>query len=365
MDFKFNNPVDIRFGRNVVKKNPGSLALGKNAYIVTGSSSGRKSGALADVEAELNSSGIRYQVFEGIQNNPNVNQCRELGRAARALGADFVIGIGGGSPLDAAKAVAVFAANPDLETEKLFLNKFDVRPLPVAAIPTTSGTGSEATPWSIMTWDEFRSKKSFGNLYTYPRIALLDPSYTDSLPIDFTRYTAMDAFQHCFESFLSVKADPMTDALNLYALTQFSRCMGPLESGEVNGIRDELMLISLLGGVTISQTGTTMMHAMGYPLTYYYDVPHGKANSFVLPVYLEETVKYVPEKLNAALKVMNTSLDGLKNYFLRNYPIDFKVKKDELPLWGELTMQQGSVKNLPIPVSADYFRSLYERMFKI
>jgi alcohol dehydrogenase class IV len=365
MDFKFNNPVDIRFGRNAVKNNPGSLALGKNAYIVTGSSSGRRSGALADVEAALNSSGIRYQVFEGIQNNPNVTQCRELGCAARTFGADFVIGIGGGSPLDAAKAVAVFASNPELETEKLFLNRFDVKPLPIAAIPTTSGTGSEATPWSIMTWDEFRSKKSFGNLATYPRIALLDPSYTDSLPIDFTRYTAMDAFQHCFENFLSIKSNPMTDALNLYALAQFSRCMGPLEKGEASGIRDELMLISLLGGVTISQTGTTMMHAMGYPLTYYYGAPHGKANSFVLPVYLEETAKYVPEKLNAALNAMNIGFEELKNYFLRNFPADFKARRDELPLWGELTMQQGSVKNLPVPVSAAYFVSLYERIFKI
>ncbi|OQB23916.1 MAG: Alcohol dehydrogenase 2 [Firmicutes bacterium ADurb.Bin182] len=364
MKFSFNNPVDIRFGRNVLKNNPGSLSLGKKAFIVTGSSSGRKSGALADAEVELRACDIQYQIFEGIKNNPNVDQCRELAISASEFGADFIIGIGGGSPLDAAKAVAVFSTNPCLTNEKLFMNEFDTPPLPIAAIPTTSGTGSEVTPWSIMTWDEFNSKKSFGNLYTYPKIALLDPSYTDSLPKDVTLFTALDAFSHCFESFLSLKASPYTDAVNLYALSRFSKCMDPLERGELKDIRDDLMLVSLLGGVAISQTGTTMMHAMGYQLTYYYGQPHGKANAIVMPVYLEEAAKYVPDKLTAALSAMGLSRNQLSSFLERNIPADFNIKSNEPAFWGKLAMKQGSVKNLPILVDCDYFTALYERIFK-
>lgn len=142
MEFGFRFPTDIHFGRGIVQRNSAALRLGARAFVVTGKRSGRASGALADVIAALTHEKIECSVFEGIGNNPDVEQCRAVGAQARAYHADFIIGIGGGSPLDAAKAVAVFAAN-DIPAEQLFTNSYENAVLPIVAVPTTSGTGSD------------------------------------------------------------------------------------------------------------------------------------------------------------------------------------------------------------------------------
>lgn len=363
MEFGFHFPTKIRFGRGAVQNNGAALRLGERAFIVTGKHSGRASGALADVIAALTHEKIECSVFEGIGNNPDVEQCRVVGAQARAFHADFIIGIGGGSPLDAAKAVAVFAAN-DIPAEQLFTNSYESGVLPIVAVPTTSGTGSEATSWSVMTWHTVKTKRSFGSLQTYPCLALLDPTYTDSLPLAITRSTAMDAFTHCFESVISVKASPLTDALSFHALERFGKLMPQLELGDVASLRDELMLISLLGGVAISHTGTTLMHSIAYPLTYFHGTPHGLANAFVLPVYLKELAAYRPERLAAALGALGMSQAELAAYVQRNCPIDFTPDRTMFPLWAEQTAAQGGARNTGTPVDASHFEELYAEIFQ-
>lgn len=363
MEFGFHFPTKIRFGRGAVQNNGAALRLGERAFIVTGKHSGRASGALADVIAALTHQKIECSVFEGIGNNPDVEQCRAVGAQARAFHADFIIGIGGGSPLDAAKAVAVFAAN-DIPAEQLFTNSYESGVLPIVAVPTTSGTGSEATPWSVMTWHTVKTKRSFGSLQTYPCLALLDPTYTDSLPLAITRSTAMDAFTHCFESVISVKASPLTDALRFHALERFGKLMPQLELGDVASLRDELMLISLLGGVAISHTGTTLMHSIAYPLTYFHGTPHGLANAFVLPVYLKELAAYRPERLAAALGALGMSQAELAAYVQRNCPIDFTPDRTMFPLWAEQTAAQGGARNTGTPVDTSHFEELYAEIFQ-
>lgn len=330
MNFSFELPTVVRFGRGAVRENAKLLALGKRAFVVTGANSGRKSGALGDALCALSAEGVAYEVYEGIGSNPNVSACRTLGQRARAFGADFIVGIGGGSPLDAAKAIAVFAAN-EIDEQRLFQYGYENGVLPIAAIPTTSGTGSEVTPWSIMTDDTAKTKRSFGGTLTFPRVALLDPTYTEKLPRAITFDTGMDAFQHCFESYLSMRATPATDALCLEALKRFSHCMQPLAEGKLEGIREELMLISMLGGMAIAQTGTTLMHAMGYPLTYFHDVPHGRANSLVLPAYVAALDAYRPERLREALNALGVSKDKLCD-FARMHTDDCTLHPDEAAL---------------------------------
>ncbi len=147
MEFNYYLPTRIVFGRGALEKNAATIALGKRAFIVTGKSSGRVSGALGDAIEALEKCGAEYDVFEGIGNNPELEQCYDAGTAARRFKADFIVGIGGGSPLDASKAVAAFAAN-DITPDDIFKNTFENGVLPIFAIPTTSGTGSEVTPWS-------------------------------------------------------------------------------------------------------------------------------------------------------------------------------------------------------------------------
>ena len=341
MNFNYHLPTKVFFGEDSVKKNASALALGERAYIVTGKTSGKASGAVGDVTTALRDLKIPYEIFEGIQNNPDVEQCRSIGGLARGFKADFIIGIGGGSPLDASKAVAVFAAN-DIPAQEVFNYGYKNGVLPIAAIPTTSGTGSEVT---------------------FPRVALLDPKYTDSLSLNSTRYTAMDAFTHCFESMISIKASPFTDADNMYALNLFGQCMGALESGEVSGLRESLMLISLIGGSTIAQTGTTLMHAMGYPLTYFYDIPHGLANAMVMPAYMRVVEKFRPARLEAALSSLGFKYGDVIDYLNRNYPVTIAPCADELRLWSEQTLQQASVKNTGLQLDADEMYQIFKSIF--
>ncbi|MEG1811428.1 MAG: iron-containing alcohol dehydrogenase family protein [Clostridia bacterium] len=363
MNFKFDIPTSVYFGNGAVRDNSSALVLGKCAFVVAGENSGRRSGALDDVQKALDDAEIEYKIFEGIANNPNVLQCKYLGDEAREFGADFIIGIGGGSPLDAAKAVAVFALN-DIPAGDIFKNEFKNGVLPIVAVPTTSGTGSEVTPWSVMTWDEIQTKQSFGCDQTYPRMALLDPRYTESLPQSISLDTAMDAFEHCFESIISLKANPITDAMNFYALKLFAECMQPLSRGEFAPIREKLMLISMLGGMTISQTGTTLMHALGYPLTYFKDVPHGRANCMVLPTYIEELKQYRPDRLKVALNALGCSQDELCKYVKDSYPLSFSATDDELRLWASQTSDKRPDKSTGTPQSAEHLFEVYKRMFR-
>ena len=363
MDFKFDMPTAAFFGRGAVEAHTDKLALGKRAFILTGANSGRASGALADVTAALDKLNTGYDIFEGVGNNPNIAQCRELGASAREKGADFIIGIGGGSPLDAAKAVAVFASN-DISDDELFKNKYQ-NVLPIAAIPTTSGTGSEVTPWSIMTVDDKRTKISFGSHATFPSVALLDPKYTESLSKDITFDTGMDAFEHCFESLVSMRSTPVTDALNISALSIFKRCMNRLEKGDHGPIRERLMTVSMMGGMTISQTGTTLMHAMGYPLTYFKGIPHGRANCVVMPAYLNELERHCPAQLKIALTVLDMTKDELIAYVRRNVKDTVQITESELRLWAEQTSLKNPAATTGTPGDPAHLMELFREVVSV
>lgn len=362
MEFTFNMPTSIRFGKDVLLSDPSPLKLGERALIVTGKNSGRKSGALYDVKSALNALKVPYDVFEGIENNPKVEQCKALGDEARRAGADFIIGVGGGSPIDAAKAIAVFAKN-DIPCERIFRYGYDNGILPIAAVPTTAGTGSEVTPWSVLTVDAVQTKRSFGGPDTFPRVAFLDPRYTYHMPLALTRNTAMDAFTHAFESLISKKASPMTDAVNLYVLRAFGACFRPLETGDVEPLREKLMLLSMLAGTTIANTGTTLMHALGYPLTYFLDIPHGKANAIVMRTYLYELNAFRKDRLMIALDALGMTYDALMDYLARNYPVPFSRNDVDLERWAEGIMHASSARNTQTPLDKEHILTVYERLW--
>jgi len=288
MEFRYFMPVKTFFGKDCILKNSSEfLLLGKKSLIVTGRSSAEKNGSLADVKAALESVNISYVHYNGIEPNPTVENVREAALIAKKSGADFIIGIGGGSPLDAAKAIAILAAN-DIDDDALFGGVYKNRPLPVAAVPTTAGTGSEVTPYSILTYNKISNKKSIAADSIFPAAAFLDPAYTETLSAETTINTAVDALSHAVEGYLSVRA---TDVIKPYALESIKiigECIPELIADEVTAVvREKLLYASMLAGVVIAHAGTTAVHAMGYPLTYHKDIDHGRANGLVLYHYLK------------------------------------------------------------------------------
>lgn len=344
MKFKYEIGTKILFGERCILDNPTELtAYGKRAMIVTGSNSGKLSGALDDTISVLVTAGIEYSIFSDIQNNPDLENINEAGKAARSFKPDFIIGIGGGSPLDASKAVAVLAVN-ELEPVELFKNVFKNTPLPIIAIPTTAGTGSEVTPYSILTRRDINTKMSFGNVDTFPKVAFMDPRYTESLPPEVTINTAVDALSHAIEGYLSKRSTPISDIYAVEAINIFGDCIKSLIKNKFNfELREKLLYMAMLGGMVIAHTGTTIVHGMGYSLTYFKGIPHGRANGILMKEYLKYNYDHAKEKIENILKALKMKnifeFGDIMDLLINN---DLKLSKVELELYASLAIKQRS-----------------------
>lgn len=348
-------PTEIFTGTNSVIKNAKELIIGKCAFIVTGKSSGEKSGALSDVKKVLSDNNISYTVYDKIGNNPTLEEAAEGGCAARKSGADFIIGIGGGSPLDASKAIAVFATNDFSDNYDLFKGEFENMPLPMVAIPTTAGTGSEATPYSILTVHKEKNKKNFSSPNVFYKKAFIDGRYNFTLPLQVARNTFVDTLCHLIEGYTDKRASDKTDKVIIYALEILSKHKDVFIKGKFNiKICEELLFASMLGGAVISHTGTTIIHSMGYPLTYYKDIPHGRANGIILSEYLRRTEKVLPEKIENILKALKfSSVEKFSEYLKSILPVSEQFSLEEVREWTKTTILSKNVLVCPFDVDYD------------
>lgn len=304
IDFTSFMPVNIVFGRDCLLKNKARFGAYKKVFIVSGQSSAKSSGALYDILNILNDIKSDFYIFDKIRENPTLSSCYEGGAAAFEFGADLIVGIGGGSPLDAAKAIALFANNPGIAPEALFEPPYENPSLPIFAIPTTAGTGSEANPYSVITLDGQDLKKTFSHTGSYPKTAFLDPKYTMSLPYDITVSVALDALCHCIESRLSVKSTPFSSvytSLGIRSVYHNLEKLAALKNSPVSGIdwkmREELLFASLCGGIAINTTGTCFPHPMGYNLTFADGTPHGVACAVFIGEFLEMHKEAIPNDM--------------------------------------------------------------------
>lgn len=292
-------PVKLITGAGCVRASGKELAkLGKCCLIVTGKKSAKVSGALQDVTDTLEGNGQRWVLFDEIGQNPRLTDCMAAADKAIAAGAEFVLGIGGGSPLDAAKCIAVLAANPGMTQAQLYAFDWAKAPLKIVAVGTTAGTGSEVTKVSVITTPDGR-KKSFHNEAIFPALALGDPTYTMSLPPMVTRATAVDVLAHCAESFFSRSANHISRCYAVEGIRLLLSVFPVMaETGCENldyATREKLYCASIYGGLAINVTGTCFPHTMGYLLTETFGVPHGTACAVFQKEFYEYNKAVVPE----------------------------------------------------------------------
>lgn len=365
LKLEFKIPTKIYFERNCIRHQSEVIGkIGRRAMIVTGRHSASACGALDDVTACLKSCGIAYFIFSSVENNPSVETIETAGKMAVEGKIDFVIGIGGGSPLDASKAIAVLAANPDLTVLDLFHSAF-TKALPIVCIPTTAGTGSEVTPYSVLLRKDLMTKVSFGNEYTYPSYAFVDPKYTSSLSKESTINTAVDAFTHAFEGYLANRSTVLSDCLALEAISTFGKSMNHLAEYQLTDQdRDNLMLVSLLGGMIIAQTGVTIAHGMGYCYTYFKGIPHGKANGLIMREYIPLNMDCASTKIKKAMDALGCkSTDEFLAILHRMIGDAPHLTQEEIDQYTEITMlQKGSVQNTAHPINQDEIRKLWTRL---
>lgn len=319
MNLNMYMPVRIFSGKGCLKENfEAVLPLGKRCLVVTGEHSAILSGAFADAVEQLNKFGIEYTLFNKVMQNPTTQCCKEAGNAAIDFNADFILGIGGGSVLDAAKAVAVFAENPLMEHDEIYKRSIPSAHLPVVLIGTSAGTGSEVTGVSVLTNSSTGLKKSISGADCYACIAFCDYSYTKSAAQKTKISTALDAFCHAAEAFLG---NACNDTVALFALKAVGLSAPFVVKSDFSDLTDEaceiLYASSIYAGLAINTAGTCYPHTVGYYLTESHNVPHGIACALLFPDFLMRAKKYCPDKVEAMLKAANCEfcelVDGIKN----------------------------------------------------
>ena len=331
--FDFYMPVNILGGENALVKNRNIFNnLGRKCLIVTGKTSAKKSGALDDVINVFNELNIEYEIYDKITENPLTIDCYVGGKIAREINADFVLGIGGGSPLDAAKAICVYATNTHIVDDGIYSEPVAEAPLPLVLIGTTSGTGSEVSGVSVLTRKDGR-KQSIGGKNYYARYVIADPRYTYSMPFSTTVSTALDALCHAVESMFSPRADFLSKKFALLSAEMLYPLLHKMSKTQAlpdEKERNTLYYASLYAGFALNKGGTGFPHGMGYALTEDFNVPHGLACAVFLPTYLKEAEKADAELFRDLMTVMNTDLSSLENMFKQFSNFDFNISDERI-----------------------------------
>ena len=298
-------PTKLFFGAGELQKLATIPLPGEKALIViTCGKSTRASGTLDRVQALLAKNNCRSVVYDKIQANPTKDQVMEGAAFAKAEKCDFVIGLGGGSPIDSAKAIAVMATNGGDLWDYIASGSGkgqtpSVKPLPIIAITTTAGTGTEIDPWSVVTHNE--EKIGFGWETTFPQAAIVDPELMLTIPPDLTAYQGFDAFFHAVECYLANMATPVSE---LYCLKSISLLVKSLPTAVKNGkdlqARSDVALANTLSGMAESTSCNTSEHSLAHAIGGVFpNIPHGAALLMVSKAWFKHYAAVLPERFKA------------------------------------------------------------------
>lgn len=329
---KFEVPSQVIFGRSIIGK-IGNIAREintSNALIICDQGV-KVAGIVTPVIQSLENDGIVVRVFDQVTANPSDNLVTEIAEFAKRSPIDVLVAVGGGSAIDAAKAVNVLLANPGPIQLYEGMNRVKSETLPLISIPTTAGTGSEVTSFSIIT-DSVNSRKMvIGGRYVGSRIAILDPELTLKLPAEITAATGMDALTHAIEAHFSTISSAMTDvnALKAIELLYLNLEIATKKGTDINA-RENVMLGSLLAGFAFNSAVLGLAHAIAHPLGALFHVPHGVANAMVLPYTVSFNGQKCKEKVVNICKAMGLESEGVTADYLEQKILELN-QKIEIP----------------------------------
>jgi len=300
---EFYAPGKIIFGPGSLKQiGVEAKRLGNKTLIVLGKSAMRKSGTLDHLTHLLIENNLEYLIYENIPSDPTV-EIIDIGTGlAKKEKCNLVIALGGGSVLDTGKAISAMVTNEgsvaDYQEIEGKGRKFQHKPIPFIAIPTTSGTGSEATKNAVITNTKLGVKKSIRDPWLIPEVALVDPELTLSLPPYVTAVCGGDALTQCIESYLGKKSQEITDALALHAIGLIGKSLvKAVKDGKNLEARKDMAMAALLSGLCLSNSGLGAAHALSHPLGVHYKIPHGLSCAVLLPYVMEYNLPVVTKRL--------------------------------------------------------------------
>lgn len=356
-EFSFSIPQNVVFGAGSLAKLPevAKKLDKKKGFIISGPHL-TKIGMVGKCKDALLAEGILCETFSETEGNPGVETVEKAAVLFKACEADFIIAFGGGSPLDVAKAVAVVATYGGSITEYEGGGKVPGPVVPMIAIPTTAGTGSEVTSFSVITDHSRNYKLTVSSEYLLPKYAILDSDLITTVPLNTAAACGADAMIHALESYVSLAASPFSEMFSLVALELIGKSLRRYVANRKDKVAAEnMMLGSLFAGIAFTHARLGNVHAMSHPVSAYFDVAHGLANAIILPAVVE----------------FNCLCDSGKYYKIYKSIAPYPVKEEEFTtdmLANEIRMMFVEL-GIPLSLSAvgvkeEYFDAMAEDAMK-
>ena len=375
LNFAYHLPVNLIFGAGAADLAGEQAALrGKRALLVTGGSSARRSGLYDRVTESLEKAGVGVVPFGRVEQNPLTTTAEAGADAAKRSGCDVVVGLGGGSVMDCAKAIAFLALNDGDISEYIYGRLTGDRALPLILIPTTCGTGSEGNGFAVLTNPATGDKKSLRTPAVIAKASLIDPACMTTLPGKVLASVGFDALCHSMEAYTSNAATPLSDSLALTAMELAAGSLVPLVTGEDGSMEawEKLTLASTLGGMAIGTAGCTLAHGMEHPASGIRNIVHGQGLAALTPAAIEALLPGRPERFARISALLGGTgagdcADAVRELLAR---IGLSVTLGDLGIRGEdipwmtencLKVSAGNLANCPVPADAAVIEDIYRR----
>jgi len=347
-EFSFEQPTELEFGPRKIDVLPEKLDEMKIEKLLVVTDKGiEKAGILDKIESNLDK--INYKIYNGVDPNPKDLHVEEGTEIAREFDPDGILALGGGSPIDCAKAIGTLMSG-DSDDISEYYGKETVKEeiLPFIAVPTTAGTGSEVTFSSVITDSDSNSKKSIRSPFLAPDVSILDPELTTSLPKSLTAYSGMDAFTHAIEAYTAKTATALT---NMFALSSMELIIENIEKAfqEPNNMesRTSMLLGSTIAGIAFNHSDVASVHCMAESLGGKYDAPHGLCNSIILPYMMKYNMEYCPEKYARVAGIMGYEYDTVEQGAMKAVEgIKELNEKMEIPSIDEIGFREHDIEEL-------------------
>jgi len=375
--FLFYFPVKIKFGIGLWEKLPEEvISFGKRILLVTGKKHLKETGILDKIKSNFENYSFELFIFDEVPPEPPYFIVDQGAKIVNENNIELVVGIGGGSVLDVAKGIAVKCKIPGSIWNYIGADIISNKGIPCILIPTTAGTGSEATRVSVLINPETKEKLSVASDYLYPTLAIVDPYLTLSLPQNYTAYTGIDAFIHALESFLSINNNPLSEAISLKALKLIYNYLPKVyRHGDRIDLREKVLYASTFSGIALTQTGLGAIHALAHPIGVYGNISHGLSCALITLPVLEYNLEVLPREklilLGRTLGIYSIRsarekiLDKIREFFdtleiklgLRNYNITY----DSLPLLAKEGLKSRSLRTNPRTLREEELLNLLQR----
>jgi alcohol dehydrogenase class IV len=374
MEFSYSLPVNLLFGRGKVSQiGTAAAKYGNRALIVTGGSSSKKSGLLDRVQESLKEAGVCCAVFDKVTQNPLTTTAAEGAKIAAEYGCGCVIGLGGGSIMDCAKAIAFLAVNYGDINDYIYNRVAGESALPIIAVPTTCGTGSEGNGFSVLTNPENGDKKSLRRDSIIPALSIIDSELMQTMPKHILSSVCFDALCHSMEAYLSKLSQPMTEYLSLQGIKLIAENIVDVYNGSDEPEKwDSVTWASTIGGMVINTAGVALPHGMEHPASGLKNIVHGRGLAALTPIITDASCTSDTEKYGTISKLLggHSAADCgdcirklLDSISLTTTLSEQGISSDDIPWMTEncFKVSAASINNHPRLFDSNGIAKLYEQ----